>query len=151
MPVIAVVNGPNLDRLGTREPAVYGSETLGDVERRCRETAFAVGLDARFFQSNSEGALVDHLHDLVGAVDGLVINAAAYTHTSVAIRDALQVLEVPFVEVHISNVHARESFRHTSYLSDIAAGVIIGCGTQGYEFAIQRLALLVRRDAAKDE
>lgn len=151
MPVIAVVNGPNLDRLGTREPGVYGTDSLADVEKRCRDTASAAGLDTRCFQSNSEGALVDHLHVLVGAVDGLVINAAAYTHTSVAIRDALQVLDVPFVEVHISNVHARESFRHTSYLSDIAAGVIIGCGTQGYEFAVQRLAALIATDTAMDE
>lgn len=144
MPTIAVVNGPNLDFLGTREPEIYGSDSLADVESRCRATAAAVGVDVRFYQSNREGALVEHLHELIGAVQGVVINAAAYTHTSVAIRDAMQLLDVPFVEVHISNVHAREVFRHTSYLSDIAAGVIVGCGVQGYEFAIQRLATLMR-------
>lgn len=144
MTTIAVVNGPNLDFLGTREPAMYGSETLADVETRCRAAAVEVGAAVRFYQSNREGTLVEHLHELIGEVQGVVINAAAYTHTSVAIRDALQLLDVPFVEVHISNVHAREPFRHTSYLSDIAAGVIVGCGVQGYEFAIQRLATLTR-------
>lgn len=142
MRTIAVVNGPNLDFLGSREPEIYGNETLADVEQRCRDSAVAAGVHVRFYQSNREGALVEHLHDLIGAVDGLVLNAAAYTHTSVAIRDAVQLLDVPLVEVHISNVHARETFRHASYLSDIAAGVIVGCGTQGYEFAIQRLATL---------
>lgn len=145
MPTIAVVNGPNLDFLGTREPAIYGSDSLADVELRCLAMAADAGIDVRFYQSNREGALVEHLHELIGAVQGVVINAAAYTHTSVAIRDAMQLLEVPFVEVHISNVHAREPFRHTSYLSDIASGVIVGCGVQGYEFAIQRLAALIRR------
>lgn len=143
MPTIAVVNGPNLDFLGTREPEIYGSDTLADVEQRCRAAAVGAGLEVRFYQSNCEGALVEHLHDLIGGVDALVINAAAYTHTSIAIRDAVQLLGVPFVEVHISNVYARESFRQTSYLSNIAAGVIVGCGTQGYDFAIQRLAALL--------
>lgn len=146
MSIIAVVNGPNLDFLGTREPQIYGADTLAEVELRCLEAAVALGLEVRFFQSNSEGALVEHLHELIGAVDGLVINAAAYTHTSVAIRDAVALLSVPFVEVHISNVHAREPFRHTSYLSDLASGVIVGCGVQGYDFAIERLAALIGPD-----
>ncbi len=145
MPTIAVVNGPNLDFLGTREPEIYGSDSLADVELRCLATAADSGIDVRFYQSNREGALVEHLHELIGSVQGVVINAAAYTHTSVAIRDAMQLLDVPFVEVHISNVHAREPFRRTSYLSDIASGVIVGCGVQGYEFAIQRLAALIPR------
>lgn len=143
MSIIAVVNGPNLDFLGTREPQIYGSDTLAEVELRCLEAAVALGAEVQFFQSNSEGALVEHLHELIGVVDGLVINAAAYTHTSVAIRDAVALLSVPFVEVHISNVHAREPFRHTSYLSDLASGVIVGCGVQGYDFAIERLVALV--------
>lgn len=143
MSIIAVVNGPNLDFLGTREPQIYGSDTLADVELRCLEAAVALSAEVQFFQSNSEGALVEHLHELIGVVDGLVINAAAYTHTSVAIRDAVALLAVPFVEVHISNVHAREPFRHTSYLSDLASGVIVGCGVQGYDFAIERLVALI--------
>lgn len=145
MSIIAVVNGPNLDFLGTREPQIYGSDTLAEVELRCLEAAVALGAEVQFFQSNSEGAIVEHLHELIGVVDGLVINAAAYTHTSVAIRDAVALLSVPFVEVHISNVHAREPFRHTSYLSDLASGVIVGCGVQGYDFAIERLVALIGR------
>lgn len=145
MSIIAVVNGPNLDFLGTREPAIYGVETLADVELRCLQTAAGLDAEVRFFQSNSEGGLVDHLHELIGVVDGLIINAAGYTHTSVAIRDAVSLLAVPFVEVHISNVHAREPFRHTSYLSDLASGVIVGCGVQGYDFAIERLVALLAK------
>ncbi len=144
MPTIAVVNGPNLDTLGTRAPEIYGTSTLADIEQLCRARADGLGVSVAFFQSNREGALVEHLHDLRGQADALVLNAAAYTHTSIAIRDAVEALGVPFVEVHISNVHARETFRHTSYLSDIADGVIVGCGVQGYEFAIERVAALLR-------
>lgn len=140
---VTVINGPNLDLLGTREPEIYGTETLADIEARCAAVAAEHGLSVDCFQSNSEGAIVDKLHEVRESTAGVVLNAAAYTHTSVAIRDALANVTAPFIEVHISNVHAREPFRHHSYLSDKAAAVIVGCGTQGYEFAIRRLAALM--------
>lgn len=139
---ILVVNGPNLNLLGTRNPSVYGSDSLADVERVAAGAARAHGIDVRFVQSNSEGSLVDAIHAAREDCVGIVINAGAYTHTSVALRDALEAVELPFVEVHISNVHAREEFRHRSYLSDIAACVIAGAGTQGYAFAVDRLAAI---------
>ena len=138
-PVIAVLNGPNLNLLGTRQPEVYGHDTLADVERRCREAADALGFDVDARQSNHEGELVTWAQDLRGSA-GIVVNAGAYTHTSVALRDALVMASGPVVEVHLSNVHAREPFRHHSYLSDIAAAVIVGAGVQGYEFAVQTIA-----------
>ena len=140
-PTFTVLNGPNLNLLGTREPAKYGSDSLAQVERRCAALAAELGVGVEFFQSNHEGALVDEIQRLATS-PGLVLNAGAYTHTSVAIRDALAATGVPFVEVHISNVFAREEFRHASYLSDIAAGVIVGCGVQGYELALRRLVAL---------
>lgn len=140
-PTFTVLNGPNLNLLGTREPANYGSDSLAQVERRCAALAAELGVGVEFFQSNHEGALVDEIQRLA-ASPGLVLNAGAYTHTSVAVRDALAATGVPFVEVHISNVFAREEFRHASYLSDIAAGVIVGCGVQGYELALRRLVAL---------
>lgn len=139
---ITVINGPNLNLLGTREPGIYGTETLADIEKRCTAVASEFGFEVDAFQSNSEGSLVDKIQSVRDQTVGIVLNAAAYTHTSVAIRDALANVAAPFVEVHISNVHAREPFRHHSYLSDKAAAVIVGCGTQGYEFAIRRLAAL---------
>ena len=142
MPTLHVINGPNLNLLGEREPAIYGAETLADVEALCQRTASEYGLGVECFQSNHEGAMVEEIHRIRHVSAGLVLNAGAYTHTSVAIRDALANLSAPFIEVHISNVHARESFRHHSYLSDVAAGVIVGCGVAGYEFAIRRLAQL---------
>ncbi len=141
-PVIAVLNGPNLNLLGERDPEVYGSETLADVERRCRDYADGLGFDVDCRQSNREGELVEMVH-AVRHHAGLVINAGAYTHTSVAIRDAVDVVTGPVVEVHISNVHRREAFRHHSYLSDIVTGVIVGLGTQGYELAIAAIAAQV--------
>lgn len=140
-PTFTVLNGPNLNLLGTREPAKYGSDSLAQVERRCAALAAELGVGVEFFQSNHEGALVDEIQRLATS-PGLVLNAGAYTHTSVAVRDALAATGVPFVEVHISNVFAREEFRHASYLSDIAAGVIVGCGVQGYELALRRLVAL---------
>lgn len=137
-----VLNGPNLNLLGTREPGIYGSQTLADVEELAARTGRELGFDVECFQSNHEGALVDEIHRIRATSAGVVLNAGAYTHTSVAVRDALATLEAPFVEVHVSNVHAREAFRHHSYLSDIAAAVIVGCGVQGYEFAVRRLAAL---------
>ncbi|HLS93573.1 MAG TPA: type II 3-dehydroquinate dehydratase [Microbacterium sp.] len=140
---ILVVNGPNLNLLGTRRPEVYGTHTLADVEQVARDAAAQVGLDMRFVQANGEGELVDAIQAAREDCAGVVINAGAYTHTSIAIRDALEAVELPFVEVHISNVYAREPFRHHSFLSDIAACVIAGAGIQGYDFAVRRLATLV--------
>lgn len=138
-PVIAVLNGPNLNLLGEREPAVYGRETLADVEARCTARADALGFEVDCRQSNHEGELVTMIQDLRHAA-GLVINPGAYTHTSVAIRDALTLVSGPVLEVHISNVHAREPFRHLSYISPVATGVIVGCGTLGYELALSVIA-----------
>lgn len=139
---VAVLNGPNLNLLGERQPEVYGHETLDDVRALCQRAADAAGLELDFRQSNHEGELVDAIQELRHSAVGLVVNAAAYTHTSVAIRDALALVTAPVIEVHISNVHRRESFRGHSYLSDVVDGVIVGCGTQGYELAIARLARL---------
>jgi 3-dehydroquinate dehydratase-2 len=141
---ILVVNGPNLNLLGTREPEKYGTATLGDIERLCAGAADAHGLECDFVQSNHEGALVDAIHEARHAAIGIVINAGAYTHTSVAIRDAISAVQLPAVEVHITNVHAREPFRHHSYLSDVCRAVIAGAGTLGYRFAIEYLAELTR-------
>lgn len=141
---ILVVNGPNLNLLGTREPEKYGTATLGDIERLCAGAADAHGLECDFVQSNHEGALVDAIHEARQTAVGIVINAGAYTHTSVAIRDAISAVQLPAVEVHITNVHAREPFRHHSYLSDVCRAVIAGAGTLGYRFAIEYLAELTR-------
>ena len=137
MATILVLNGPNLNLLGTREPEIYGADTLADIEARLHSLAAENSLGLEFFQSNAEHALVDKLHDSRGKVDFIIINPAAFTHTSVALRDALTAVAVPFIEVHISNIHAREAFRQHSYLSDIAKGVICGLGPQGYELALQ--------------
>lgn len=139
-PLVAVINCPNLNLLGTREPEIYGRHTLADIEAQCRRIADEHGLDIDFRQSNHEGHLVDMIQDLRESAAGFIVNAAAYTHTSVAIRDALAACDAPLVEVHLSNVHAREAFRHHSYLSDIAQAVIVGCGPLGYEFALTALA-----------
>lgn len=134
---ILVINGPNLNLLGLREPHIYGAKTLSDVEAKLGALAADLGVRLSCFQSNHEGALVDKIQAARGTVDWMIINAGAYTHTSVAIRDALAGVGIPFVEVHISNVYAREDFRHRSYLSDKAAGVVAGLGTFGYEAALQ--------------
>ena len=139
---VVVLNGPNLNLLGAREPEVYGRETLADVEQLCRKAAAEGGLSVDFRQSNHEGVLVDAVHEVRTTAVGLVVNAGALTHTSIALRDALATVEAPVIEVHISNVHAREEFRHHSFLSAVADGVIVGCGTQGYAFAIARIAEL---------
>ncbi len=133
---LLILNGPNLNTLGQREPEVYGYDTLADIEARCHQVASGLGFGIEFKQSNHEGELVTWIQEARGKVQGIVINAAALTHTSVAIRDALKLHDVPIIEVHISNIFARESFRHHSYISDIAKGVICGCGTKGYELAI---------------
>jgi 3-dehydroquinate dehydratase II len=140
---IHVLNGPNLNLLGEREPEIYGHETLADVEAKCRTAAGALGLDIVFRQSNIEGELVDWIQAARRDAAGIIINPAAYTHTSIALLDALTACACPIVEVHISNVHRRESFRARSYVSRAATAVIAGCGTEGYIHALRHLALLV--------
>jgi 3-dehydroquinate dehydratase II len=135
---ILLINGPNLNLLGTREPAKYGSTTLAEVEALCAAEAQRLGATLSSFQSNHEGALLDRIHAARGeGVGCIVINAGAFTHTSVALRDALAGVAIPFIEVHVTNVHAREAFRHHSYLSEIAAGIIVGLGVAGYRLAVQ--------------
>ena len=143
-PLIYVLNGPNLNLLGKRQPHIYGHETLADVEADCRKLAAGLGLDMRFHQSNREYEIIDWVHEARETASGIVINPAAFTHTSVAILDALNAFDHPIIEVHISNVHKREEFRHHSFVSAIASGVIAGFGTQGYQLAIQRLATLIK-------
>lgn len=140
---VFVLNGPNLNLLGKRQPEIYGHETLADVEASCRETAAGLGFPIRFHQSNREYEIIDWVHEARETACGIVINPAAFTHTSVAILDALKTCDFPIFEVHISNVHQREPFRHHSYVSLVATGVIAGFGTQGYTLALQRLARLV--------
>lgn len=140
---ILVLNGPNLNLLGKREPHIYGHETLADVEADCRRTGEALGLAVDFRQSNAEHVLIDCIHEARETVEGLVINPAGLTHTSVSLMDALSACAFPILEVHISNIHRREEFRHFSYVSRVAAGVICGFGTQGYTLALQRMARLL--------
>lgn len=136
---IAVLNGPNLNLLGTREPALYGRESLADIERALRDVANEIGAELQFAQRNGEGEIIDLIHSLRGHVDGVVINAGAYTHTSIAIRDALTAIAVPYVEVHVTNVYAREPERRHSMLASAAVGVIAGLGAYGYELALRGL------------
>ena len=143
---VYILNGPNLNLLGTRQPEVYGRETLADVEHDCRAVAKTLNLEVSFHQSNLEGALIETIHDARKTnAAGVIINAGAYTHTSIGIHDALKILDVPIIEVHISNVHQREEFRHHSFISRVASGVIVGCGTQGYQLALHRLAHLLNQ------
>lgn len=137
---IAIINGPNLDKLGAREANHYGTLTLAAIEKMIKEQAATLGVEVSFFQSNHEGALVDYIGELPGRADGIIINPAAYTHTSVAIRDALLACALPIVEVHLSNIHKREPFRHRSFVADIAEGQITGLGAAGYLFGLQYLA-----------
>ncbi|KIC27479.1 type II 3-dehydroquinate dehydratase [Leisingera sp. ANG-M6] len=140
MASILVLNGPNLNLLGTRQPEVYGSVTLAMVEDACTAHAQKLGLEVSCLQSNHEGALIDAIHDARGKHQGIILNAGAYTHTSIALMDALISVEIPAVEVHLSNIHAREDFRHTSYISKAALGQICGFGAQGYLLALDALA-----------
>ena len=145
MKTALILNGPNLNLLGTREPAVYGAQTLADVEALCREACAAHALELDFRQSNHEGVLIDWIHEAgrahaAGTLAGVVLNPGAYTHTSIALHDAIKGAGVPVIELHISNVHAREAFRHHSYVSPVARGVIVGLGVQGYALAITALA-----------
>jgi 3-dehydroquinate dehydratase-2 len=141
--IVHVLNGPNLNLLGKRQPEIYGRETLADVEAICRQATAAHGLELVFRQSNAEFQLIDWIHEARETAAGIVINPAALTHTSIAILDALAACTCPILEVHITNIHRREEFRHHSYVSRVAAGVIAGFGTQGYALAIARLARLL--------
>ena len=141
--LIFVLNGPNLNLLGKRQPDIYGHETLADVERDCRALAAELGLTLRFHQSNREYELIEWIHEARDVAAGIVINPAAFTHTSVAILDALNAFDAPVIEIHISNVHKREEFRHHSFVSARADGVIAGLGTQGYDLALRRMARLL--------
>ena len=145
MPGVLVLNGPNLNLLGTREPDRYGSHTLADVEKLCETVGHELGLDVEFLQSNHEGVLIDRIHAAgaqyrAGTLLGAVFNPGALTHTSIALHDAIRGVELPVIELHITNVHQRESFRHHSYISPVAAGLIVGLGTAGYEWALRALA-----------
>jgi 3-dehydroquinate dehydratase-2 len=143
VPSVLILNGPNLNLLGVREPAVYGTETLDDIEAVCQEAAAELGLAIDFRQTNHEGELVTWVQDSRGEHDGLMINAGAYTHTSVALLDALQAVALPVVEVHLSNIFRREPFRHHSYVSMAARGVICGFGSHGYILGLQAVARLL--------
>jgi 3-dehydroquinate dehydratase II len=142
-PIVVVLNGPNLNLLGEREPHIYGRETLAGIEADCQRLGKELGLSIEFHQSNREYEIIDWIHGARERAAGIVINPAAFTHTSVAIFDALSAFDGPIIEVHISNVHKREPFRRHSYVSAVAAGVIAGCGTQGYGFALRRIAKLI--------
>lgn len=137
---ILILNGPNLNMLGTREPETYGSGTLADIEALCAKAGQQLGLKTDCRQSNHEGELVTWIQEALGTFDAIIINPAAYSHTSVAIRDALSAVDLPLVEVHLSNIHARERFRHHSYVSSVATGVICGLGPIGYKLALEALA-----------
>tara|TARA_R110002111_G_scaffold262508_2_gene339001 strand:- start:139 stop:573 length:435 start_codon:yes stop_codon:yes gene_type:complete len=141
--LITVLNGPNLNLLGQREPEKYGVKTLGDVEGEVTTLGAEIGLKVLFQQSNSEGTLIDMIHAAREISAGIIINPAAYSHTSVAILDALNTYDGPVIEVHISNIHQREAFRHHSFVSARAQGVIAGCGTQGYSLALRHIATLI--------
>jgi len=142
---ILLLNGPNLNLLGRREPGVYGHQTLNDIVDRLQQQTGKLGVELTHVQSNHEGELVEAIHGAFQQQDFILINPAAYTHTSVAIRDALLGVAIPFIEIHLSNVHAREPFRHHSYLSDVAKGVICGLGADGYEFALSAAVRMLRQ------
>lgn len=140
---IFILNGPNLNMLGVRQPEIYGHDTLADLEAMCAEHAASLDLEIDFRQSNLEGMLVDWIQEARANADGIIINPAAYSHTSVAILDALTLTDLPIIEVHISNIHKREAFRHTSYVSKVADAVLCGFGTRGYLLALDGMAALV--------
>jgi 3-dehydroquinate dehydratase II len=148
---VFVLNGPNLNLLGTREPAIYGAETLADIRRRTETRAASLGLEVDFRQTNAEGTLVDWIQEARERASGIVINAGAYTHTSIAILDALNAAALPVVELHLSNVFRREPFRHTSYVTPAALGVICGFGPMGYELAVEAMADRLARAEAGGE
>lgn len=140
---IVIIHGPNLNALGTREPEIYGHETLADINLKCAEKAKSLGLRAECFQSNHEGELVDKIHEAGKSAHGLIVNAGAYTHTSIAMMDGLLTLKIPVIEVHLSNIFRREEFRHQSYISKAAKGVICGFGAESYMLALDAMKKLV--------
>ncbi len=144
---ISVINGPNLNMLGTREPSLYGNLTISDISKQIKIKADELGVEIDLFQSNIEGEIVEKIHSLYDNFDGFIINAAAYTHTSIAIRDAALSVSLPFIEVHLSNVYKREPFRHKSYLADIALGVISGFGYLSYTLALEALVKHIKAQA----
>ena len=147
MPIVSILNGPNLNLLGVRDPSIYGRDTLGDIEERCTARAAALGLEIDFRQTNHEGQLVDWIQEARESADGIILNAGALTHTSVALYDAHSPAELPVIEVHLSNIFRRESFRHHSYVSLAANGVICGLGAQGYELALDAVASLIEGES----
>ena len=141
---LLLINGPNLNLLGSREPEIYGATTLSDIEHKLADSAKKQSAKLDTFQSNAEHLLIEKIHQAQHKVDGIIINPGAFTHTSIAIRDALLGVNIPFIEVHISNVHTREAFRHHSYFSDIAVGTIVGLGVAGYEYALDAIIKQIR-------
>jgi len=146
---ILVLNGPNLNLLGSRQPELYGAVSLKEIEKSLKQLASKLGVELEFFQSNSEGELVDKIQSVFGSCQGILINAGAYTHTSIAIRDALLAVKIPFVEVHLSNIFSREQFRHHSYLSDIALGVVCGFGANSYLLGLEALVEYLKEQSEK--
>ena len=142
---LLLINGPNLNLVGRREPSIYGSQTLEDIQKELLALARELDVKLEFFQSNSEGEMIDCIHKSVGSIDGILINAGAYTHTSIALRDALLGVAVPYVEVHLSNIYSREEFRHKSFLSDKALGLVCGFGTNSYQLALQGIVSYLKR------
>ena len=147
---ILFLNGPNLQLLGMREPGIYGTETLASIEARCQAVAGELGVALDCRQSNHEGTLVDWIDEMPGRFDGLVINPGAYTHTSVALRDAVAAVRLPAVEVHISSIYQREEYRHRSYLSEVAWGMVAGLGTDGYEWALRALVRKLQKSSSEE-
>ncbi len=142
---LLLVNGPNLNLVGTREPSIYGSQTLEDIQEELLTLAIELDAKLKFFQSNSEGEMIDCIQDSVGSIDGILINAGAYTHTSIALRDALLGVAIPYVEVHLSNIYSREEFRHKSFLSDKALGLVCGFGANSYQLALEGMVSYLKR------
>ena len=142
---LLIINGPNLNLTGKREPTIYGSQTLEDIQEQLLTLANELGTNLRFFQSNSEGEMIDRIQQCVGSIDGILINAGAYTHTSIALRDALLGVDIPYVELHLSNIYAREGFRHKSFLSDKALGLVCGFGANSYQLALQGIVSHLKR------
>ena len=142
---LLIVNGPNLNLVGKREPSIYGSQTLEDIQEELLTLASELDAKLKFFQSNSEGEMIDCIQSSVGSIDGILINAGAYTHTSIALRDALLGVAIPYVEVHLSNIYSREEFRHKSFLSDKALGLVCGFGANSYRLALQGIISFLKR------